>query len=292
MSYNNLHNNHPLINRNNKCLLNRKIITIHSEDRDINKYPNPNNFAITLPEPIKNIQSMRLLESIFPADLFIFSNFYQNTKFKIGINTNSNYSGPNNPIDINGITHYFEEIYTVEISEGNYTYEHLSLELQNALNNIDSVSGFVVTYSIPEQKFYIANTANLYFAFIFNQQIEYTDCNYNIAFNNNVRWGLGWNLGFKKNVYLPNEHTDTTKNGQINSQSSPWFSAPSSEANPIYWIKSELCSNIRSSEVIYMEVEKYNSVDELVPNVNNTSTNYTSNKQCISGTYGVKKAFM
>ena len=74
MSYNNLHNNHPLINRNNKCLLNRKIITIHSEDRDINKYPNPNNFAITLPEPIKNIQSMRLLESIFPADLFIFSN--------------------------------------------------------------------------------------------------------------------------------------------------------------------------------------------------------------------------
>ena len=49
----------------------------------------------------------------------------------------------------------------------------MSLELQNALNNINSVSGFVVTYSIPEQKFYIANTANYYFAFIFNEPNEY-----------------------------------------------------------------------------------------------------------------------
>jgi len=282
MSYNNLHNNHPLINRNSKCLLNRKIITIHSEDRDINKYPNSNNFSITLPEPIKNIQSMRLLESIFPADLFIFSSFYQNTKFKIGINFNTNYSGPDNLIDVNGTIQYFEQLHTIEISEGNYTYDQLSLELQNALNNINSVSGFVVTYSVPEQKFYIANTSNFYFVLIFNEHCEYNNCNYNNAYNNNVRWGLGWNLGFKKEVYVPNEYTDTTKDGQINSQSSPWFTAPSDPGRPVYWIKSELCSNIRSSEVIYMEVEKYNSVDELVPNVNNTSTNYTSNKHCIN----------
>jgi hypothetical protein len=281
MSYNNLHNNHPLINRNNKCLLNRKIVTIHSEDRDINKYPNPNNFSITLPEPIKNIQSMRLLESIFPADLYIFSNFYQNTKMKIGINSNPNYSGPNNPIDINGTIQYFETLETIEISEGNYTYSQLSLELQNALNNIDSVSGFVVTYSVPEQKFYIANTSNFYFAFIFNQSNTYNNCSYNNVFNNNVRWGLGWNLGFKKQVYLPNEHTDTTKDGMINSQSSPWFSAPSDPSKPVYWIKSEMCSNIRSSEVIYMDVEKYNSVDELVPNVSNTTSNYISNANCV-----------
>ena len=41
MSYN-LHNNHPLINRQQKFLLNRKVVTIHSEDRDFNKYPNSN----------------------------------------------------------------------------------------------------------------------------------------------------------------------------------------------------------------------------------------------------------
>tara|TARA_Y100000991_G_scaffold212943_1_gene197839 strand:+ start:1070 stop:2371 length:1302 start_codon:yes stop_codon:yes gene_type:complete len=282
MSYNNLHNNHPLINKNQKCLLNRKLITVHSEDRDFNKYPNPNNFAITLPEPIKNIQSIRLLDSIFPADLYIFSNYYQNTKLTVAINFNINYSGPENPFEINGTTRYFEYLHTVTISEGNYTFNELCLELQNSLNNIDSVSGFIVTYSIPEQKFYIANTNNFYFVLIFNQDHDFNGCSYINAFDNNVRWGLGWNLGFKKQIYIPYEHTDTTKDGQINSQSSPWFTAPSDPNRPVYWIKSELCSNIRSAEVIYMEIEKYNSVDELVPNVNNTSSDYINNNKCIN----------
>ena len=197
MSYNNLHNNHPLIHRNNQCLLNRKLITIHSEDRDMVKYPNPNNFTIELPQSIKNIQSMRLIDSIFPADLNIFTESYQNTKFKVGINTNVSYSGPDNPVEINGTISYFENLITVSISEGNYTYDELCMELQNSLNSIDSVSGFIVTYSKPEQKFYFANTNDLYFVLIFDQPINYNNC-LNSNLNKNVRWGLGWNLGFKK----------------------------------------------------------------------------------------------
>tara|TARA_Y100000992_G_scaffold112432_1_gene73333 strand:- start:3190 stop:4488 length:1299 start_codon:yes stop_codon:yes gene_type:complete len=279
MSYNNLHNNHPLINRNNQCLLNRKLITIHSEDRDMIKYPNPNNFTIELPQSIKNIQSMRLIDSIFPADLNIFTESYQNTKFKIGINSDVNYSGPDNPVEINGAISYFEHLITVSISEGNYTYDELCIELQNSLNNIDSVNGFIVTYSKPEQKFYFANTNDFYFVLIFDQPIEYNNCT-SSNFNKNVRWGLGWNLGFKKKIYTPYEHTDTSKGGQINSQSSVWHGAAVSESKPVYWIKSEVCSNIRSSEVIYMEIEKYNSVDELVPNVNNTTTDYVNSNNC------------
>ena len=91
MSYS-LHNNHPLISKNEKCLLNRKVVTIHSEDRDIVKYPNAHEFSINLPQSLKNIQSMRLLDTIFPADLYVFSNNYQNTKLTIGINTNKNYT--------------------------------------------------------------------------------------------------------------------------------------------------------------------------------------------------------
>ena len=157
----NLHNNHPLIGKKQNFIINRKVVTIHSEDRDINKYPNSNNFSITLPEPIKNVQSMRLLDSMFPTDLYTFSNNYENTKFKIGINSNINYSGPNNPTSINNNIVYFENVYTVEISEGNYSYSELSLEIKNCLNNLPNVSGFEVTYSVPEQKFYFANSANL-----------------------------------------------------------------------------------------------------------------------------------
>lgn len=277
----NLHNNHPLIGKKQNFIINRKVVTIHSEDRDINKHPNSNSFSITLPEPIKNVQSMRLLDSMFPTDLYTFSNNYENTKFKIGINSDINYNGPNNPIIMNSSTVYFENVYTIEISEGNYSYSELSLEIKNCLNNLPNVSGFEVTYSVPEQKFYFANSANLYFAFLFNEQPEYSTCNYLSTFSKLNKWGLGWNLGFKKKNYLPISHTDTTKGGKINSQQNEWFNAANSESQPIYWLKSELCSNIRSANLIYMEIEKYNSVDELIPNVENTSANYTHPNNCI-----------
>ena len=281
MSYS-LHNNHPLISKNEKCLLNRKVVTIHSEDRDIVKYPNAYEFSIDLPQSLKNVQSMRLLDTIFPADLYTFSNSYQNTKLTIGINPNSNYDGPNNPVDVNGEKKYFQTLHTIEIAEGNYSFFELSLELQNLLNGLPEVSGFIVTYSVAEQKFYFANTNNLYFAFIFNIRNTFDGCHLTDSFEKTTRWGLGWNLGFKKNVYLPNEHSDTTKNGQINSQSSPWFSAPENDAKPVFWIKSELSSNIRSSEVIYMEIEKYNSADELVPYVTNTTSDFVNSKNCLN----------
>lgn len=279
----NLHNNHPLISKNQKCLINRKVVTIHSQDRDINKYSNPNNFSIILPEPVKNVQSMRLLDSVFPTDLPVFSNSYQNTKLTIGINDldTRNYAGPNNPFEYEGTTIYFQNLYTIEISQGNYTYNELSLELQNTLNNLPSVSGFIVTYSVPEQKFYFANTENLYFAFIFNMEIDYGNCTNYKTLNRYSRWGLGWNLGFNKKIYLPNEHTDTTKDGQINSQGSPWFPAPTG-AQPVFWMKSEVCSNIRATDVIYMDLEKYNSVDELVPNVYDTTSNYVHPNKCLN----------
>ena len=78
VSYN-LGNNKPLINRDQTYVLDRKLITIHSEDRDITKWPNSSNFEIILPETIHNVQSLRLIEVAMPANLYTFSNKYQNT---------------------------------------------------------------------------------------------------------------------------------------------------------------------------------------------------------------------
>ena len=39
----------------------KKIITIHSEDRDINKWPNSNEFEVILPDSYKNIKEVNLL---------------------------------------------------------------------------------------------------------------------------------------------------------------------------------------------------------------------------------------
>ena len=75
VSYN-LGNHKPLINRDQTYVLDRKLITIHSEDRDISKWKFSNNFEIVLPEPINNVQSLRLIEVSMPANLYTFSNKY------------------------------------------------------------------------------------------------------------------------------------------------------------------------------------------------------------------------
>ena len=58
--------------RENNFVMERKLVTIHSEDRDIKKWPNSNNFEVQLPDAYQNIHSMRL------ADITIPINYYTN----------------------------------------------------------------------------------------------------------------------------------------------------------------------------------------------------------------------
>ena len=74
----NLGSSKPLINREQTYYLDRKLLTVHSEDRDITKWPNSNTFEIVLPETLTLVQSMRLIQATMPAKFFVFSNDYQN----------------------------------------------------------------------------------------------------------------------------------------------------------------------------------------------------------------------
>ena len=71
---------HPIQRRAQTFTLDRKILSIHSFDRDISKWPNSNYFEIDLPEAATNIQSIRLVQIGLPSNQFVFSNEYQNTK--------------------------------------------------------------------------------------------------------------------------------------------------------------------------------------------------------------------
>ena len=68
--------NHPLIPNNSEYLRYRKIVSIHSEDRDILKYPNANEFEIMLPEDLLNVASIRLYDWSFPCNYNTFSNLF------------------------------------------------------------------------------------------------------------------------------------------------------------------------------------------------------------------------
>ena len=81
MSKNVLKNDHPLIPREQTYSINRKLITVHSEDRDINKWPNANHFELQLPQTYTNVETMALVEYSFPTYYYTFSNDSQNTGF-------------------------------------------------------------------------------------------------------------------------------------------------------------------------------------------------------------------
>ncbi len=58
MSNLNINQSHPLIPREQTYFLDRKILSVHSYDRDYKKWPNANHFEVMLPETLKNIQSI------------------------------------------------------------------------------------------------------------------------------------------------------------------------------------------------------------------------------------------
>ena len=67
MSFNNSLT-HPLIKQVPNYFLDSKIISIHSEDRDLRAWKNANHFEVELPDVIKNVQSIRLIDSYLPIN--------------------------------------------------------------------------------------------------------------------------------------------------------------------------------------------------------------------------------
>ena len=74
-----LHTSQPLIKPENTFVLDRKLISIHSVDRDHQKWPNSNQFGIDLGVAFSNVQSMRLVNFAVPTNNYTFSTSYQNT---------------------------------------------------------------------------------------------------------------------------------------------------------------------------------------------------------------------
>jgi hypothetical protein len=140
--------NHPLIPNSNDYIIYKKYVSIHSEDRDILKYPNSNQFEIEMPEDITNVYSLRLINWTFPANYnsFSFNNSNITMFFRI---TNPYNPGANmvfNPLQQAIFTALFEssnQTYEILIQEGFYNPTQMVKELQNKFN-------FVITQKIKK----------------------------------------------------------------------------------------------------------------------------------------------
>ncbi len=208
----------PLINREQSYVLDRKLLTVHSEDRDISKWANANEFEIVLPQQLLNVQSMRLVEIEVPMNFPVFSETNQNTILFINYNNTGSKA--------------------LTIKAGTYNAAELAEEinLQIYYSGIDMTGDFILSFDVDNNKYRFESFDGVDFILEFEKRPNYCTPHNNSIFENTFYWGLPYHLGFSKISYSGIDiYADTA---------------------PIL-TSHDTC--------MYMEIEKYNSYDELYP---------------------------
>ncbi len=232
---------HQLIERKQNFTLDRKILSVDTNDRDIDKWPNPCDFEVSCPQSYNNIESIRLLNIQTPNKFYNISEYLQNNKFII---------------DISGLG---PEIITLD--DGYYNIDNLV----NSLNNATTIT---VKYNDVNNKIYFGH--NHSFTMYFNDSdLSYNNCynsNYNNIYKQHSKWGLGAILGFNKEIVTSS--TQSTKQ-KFQHESSNWSSGH-------YIIESFKAVDLDEYQNIYIEVDKLNKSDEIKPyvvdKINNTNS--------------------
>ena len=139
MSSFNTSSTHPLIPNANQYYVDKKYVSIHSEDRDILKYPASNEFEIELPQDYLNVQSVKLSTWSFPANYNVFSaiNFNVGMTFKFIKLYNPgehSYADPLTEAIFAGLYILISKTYIIMIETGFYNPDQMATELTNKFN--------------------------------------------------------------------------------------------------------------------------------------------------------------
>jgi hypothetical protein len=149
MSRFNISTNHPIIPNSQEYTMEKKYVSIHSEDRDITRFPNSADFEIELPEDYYNVQSIQLLNWAFPANYDTFSILRSNISmsFKITDPYNPGKYESNNPllnVIFQALYNHINDLYFFTIASGFYNPIQMATELTNKFN--DAVTNVILQY--------------------------------------------------------------------------------------------------------------------------------------------------
>jgi hypothetical protein len=144
----NVSTNHPIIQNADTYYVYKKYISIHSEDRDMLRFPNSSQFEIELPEDITNIYKLTLTDWTFPANYNTFSQLNENIvmSFKITVPYNPNENAVQNDLasSIFEALYVFTKDYFISIEDGFYNPSQMSTTLTNKFN--EAVSNQIIVY--------------------------------------------------------------------------------------------------------------------------------------------------
>ena len=241
---------HQLIERKQNFTLDRKVLSVDTNDRDINKWPNPCEFEVSCPQSYNNIESIRLLNIQTPNKFYNISEYLQNNKFIV---------------NINGDNHI------ITLDDGFYSIQNLASSLNNDLS-VNSIN-IKVKYNEVNNKLYFGHD-NSEFKLIFNSNdLSYNKNCKNLNYHHNniykqhSKWGLGAIIGFNKVSVSSKKESNKNKFQYDNVE---WVS------NDTNIIEPSKAVDLDEYQNIYIEIDKLNKSDEIKPYVVDKINNTTS----------------
>ena len=233
MSSFNTSTSHPLIPNSNQYYVDKKYVSIHSEDRDILRFPKSSEFEIELPQDYLNVQQVTLSQWSFPANYNVFSptnfNIGMSFRFENVYNPGDNsYSDPLNEAIFAALYNNIDTEHIILIETGFYNPEQMATELTNKMNsvitnflsnyftntpaynyandlltNAGGYDRFVVVYNEVGQRIWFGNTADQFiltnnFDALLVSEVINAQCSRKNTLPDFSAWGLPAYLGFTR----------------------------------------------------------------------------------------------
>ena len=245
-----------LIERLQNFTLDRKILSIDSDDRDRLKWPNASEFEVSTPQNYNKVESIRLINIQIPNQLYNISEHLQNNKMIIDIS--SNYE-------------------LIVLDDGYYSNIELCKAIETKINKkLSNNNSFNIYYNSVTQKSHFINEYSDFSLVFYHNDISYSNNCINKVYNENSNQNLGLILGFDNNNIVKSNVQDNSSNSEIYfyHNNTPLYT--SSLFNNTNVIVSPNKLNLNFNQYIYLEIDKYNTCDESKPVINNRTNNVNS----------------
>jgi len=296
--------NHPLIANTNEYAIYRKYVSIHSEDRDILKWPNPALFEIEFPEDITNVATVRLSAWTFPANYNTFSLSTSNVAMTFKINKPYNpgehmFSDPLANAIFVALNAHIDKQFLCIISEGFYNPTQIVTELTNRFNA--AVSNYIINYFTlnPAYTSFIQPFKNLggyqEFVIVYNtvqQRIWFGNRSSSFVLTNDTNtildtlasdlkcireqlpdfsnWGLPQNIGLTRCETSSISNPDSTPRfyyGDVFPGDDGYWLLPNPDlpGSQVDYVECPFKINLMGEAYFYLDVDQFNCIDETSP---------------------------
>ena len=291
-----------------------RYVSVHSEDRNMVKYPNSNIFSLELPSDITNVLEAQLIEWTFPSNYYTFSKELQNLKMFFGISA-PGYPEFNVDTSLNKLEY---DIYTVLmhnrtkeysffIREGFYTPNQMRNELRERFNktvqdeliyyfnNPSEINGVVdVTQDFQNNNF--ASSIKLLEEHKYNKfEILYDEVKQKMLFgNSNDQFTINITSHFDKTQLNNKKYREFSNWGLPSHLGFNLCDITSTNKTPElfhlnqlpdleggYWVEPINTTNMMGPSHFYIEIDELNCIDEtsnFILNNNTMLTNLTNGR--------------